>query len=387
MKQARYLFLSLLFIFNSFVIAQDSSEDIIIGKRRSIYSKVLAEERPLLISLPANHDQTPAGYPVIYVLDGDAHFQHATSTVDFLAANGFSPDMIVVAIPNIDRNRDFTPTHMSVRPTSGGADKFLKFMSQELFPYIEANYNTRPYRILMGHSLGGMFAIYTLFHYPDMYQAAIAVSPYLAYDGKIVLQKTDKILKKSMELNRFLYITLGNEPNYTSTLGSLQQLLTRHAPKGFIWKYQEMPQDHHMSVPLKSLYSGLEELYQDWRLPQSVSDQGLPEVKGYYRALSDRFGYAIEAPENIVNQVGYRMLQQNRHQEAIEFFMYNVEKHPESANVYDSLGEGYEAIQKYEQARENYELAAEKGHKLMNPNTNIYLQHLRGVEAKIVVEK
>ena len=81
--------------------------------------------------------------------------------------------------------------------------------------------------------------------------------------------------------------------------------------------------------------------------------------------------------------MGYRAIRQRKIDLAIEFFMHNVSLFPESANVYDSLGEGYEAAGKLEVAKENYEIAvknaAESGHRSLA----IYKQHLNNVINKL----
>lgn len=375
------ILLSIVFISGSF--AQNSAENVVIGKKLSINSQILGEERSLLISVPDRYERTTTKYPVLYLLDGNGHFKHGTSTVDFLAGMGYMPEMIVVAIPNTDRTRDLSPTKVDGRANSGGGENFLKFMREELFPYVESNYRTEPFRVLMGHSLGGMFAIYTMIKHPDMFQAYIAVSPYLMYDNEIVVREAEKVLEKNTPLHKFLYITLGNEPNYTSTLGQFKQLLQREKPEGLIWDYYEMPGDNHASVPLKSLYFGLEKLYEKWRLPQEVADTNFDAVLDYYKTLSNRFGYTIELSENLINNLGYRMLQQNRNKEAIQIFEYNVNKYSRSANVFDSLGEGCEKDNQLERARENYEKAVENGKIIGDPNTPIYQQHLDAVTQKL----
>jgi len=78
-------------------------------------------------------------YPVMYLLDGEMHFHHATGAVQFLATNGRIPEMIVIGISNTDRKRDLTPStgvasDLKEDPTAGGADRFLKFMVDELAP-------------------------------------------------------------------------------------------------------------------------------------------------------------------------------------------------------------------------------------------------------------
>ena len=131
-------------------------EAIVTGEKIEIYSKVLDENRKILISLPEGYDKSEEKYPVLYLLDGEFFFLQATSAVKYLSELGYIrnqpiPQLIVVGIVNVDRNRDYTPTYAPQQdnlefPTSGGADKFLEFMISELLPYIESNYRTVPYK-------------------------------------------------------------------------------------------------------------------------------------------------------------------------------------------------------------------------------------------------
>ena len=70
--------------------------------------------------------------------------------------------MVVVAVESTDRDRDFTPTrskdlHGELLPTSGGAADFIRFLSDELLAHLGASYRLEDYRIIAGHSLGGLF--------------------------------------------------------------------------------------------------------------------------------------------------------------------------------------------------------------------------------------
>ena len=151
----------------------------------TVKSEVLGEDRRILVRTPQGYEAGNQRYPVLYLLDGDAHIAHTSSTVEFLARNGRMSELIVVAIPNTDRTRDLSPTHITTTgatgapqfPTSGGGDKFLKFIETELMPHIEKNYRVHPYRILAGHSLGGLFVVHAMISRPDLFNAYIAVSP------------------------------------------------------------------------------------------------------------------------------------------------------------------------------------------------------------------
>ena len=153
----------------------------------SMESKALNEERVITVSLPDDYNTSENTYPVLYLLDGRTHFQHATGAVSFLTAQGSIPRMVVVSIHNVDRTRDFSPAHDESSPTSGGADKFLKFLSNELTPYLEKKFRVSAFSMLMGHSFGGTFAAHALYTDPGLFDAYIAVSPYLHFKENYVI--------------------------------------------------------------------------------------------------------------------------------------------------------------------------------------------------------
>jgi len=291
--------------------------------------------------------------------------------------------MIVVAIVNIDRTRDFTPTTIENRPQSGGLKKFIAYLQNELFPYIEENYRTVPYRLLEGHSLGGMFSIHVLFNYPTLFQAHFAMSPHIMWDNNYVLNEATEMIQDPLEFKNFLYITLGDEKNYVEPLGKLTNLLETKKPDGLEWHYVVMENDNHGTVPLKSLYNGLEILYENWTIKAAVADQGIKVVEHHYQELSDKYGYKVEIPENIFNAMGYRAIGQEKIELALDFFLHNVTLYPESSNVYDSLGDGYEAAGNLDLAKKNYEIAVKKGTESGNNNLAVYKKNLERVTKKL----
>jgi predicted alpha/beta superfamily hydrolase len=123
--------------------------------------------------------------------------------------------MVIVGIVNIDRNRDYTPTYAPEQPgnlqfpTSGKADKFTRFLSSDLIPYIDSHYKTQPYRILAGWSLGGLFTVHTFFENPQLFSAYLAVSPSLWWDKDMYVKRTETILSSGKISNKPLTVTVG----------------------------------------------------------------------------------------------------------------------------------------------------------------------------------
>jgi len=360
---------------------QESEQNYIIGKAIKIRSAILDEERTILVNLPDDYDVSQRRYPVLFLLDGDAHFHHVTGIVHFLTTRNMIPPMIVIAIPNIDRTRDFSPTTVDQRPTSGGADKFLEFFREELIPYVDSHYHTHDYRIIVGHSLGGVFAIYALLTQPDVFNAYIAISPSLGYDNDLLLKKAPAILEKSPELKKFLFMTVGNEPRYIPRLEAFSKILEEKAPQGLEWKYTYMEKEDHVSVTHRSIYDGLETLYQDWRVSESLIQKGLHGIQDHYKTLSEKFGYEIPVLPRVYNLLGYDLIQKKKIDEAIEVFELCINAYPLYWYAYGNLGYCYMLVGNKELAIKNLEKALE-----LNPSDKISAQRLKKLkEGKITI--
>ncbi len=376
--------------------AQGDGELISIGSRHSVHSRVLGEERPFWVYTPAGYEASDDVYPVVYLLDGNAHFHHTTGVAQFLAAQGRMPGVIVVAVPNTDRTRDLTPRMWTdtttAFPTAGGADDFLRFFREELIPHIDGAYRTAPYRILIGHSFGGLFATYALLTQPDLFHAHIAISPSLWWDDEALISSAEEFFGDPADdgppvQSGFLYMTMGNEggPMLAGVWGMARVLETR-APQTFRWGFDVLDREDHGSVPLRSTYAGLELLYDGWHLADPVqlaAERGIAAVDEHFAGLSARFGYEIHTPESLVNTIGYGLLAQDRIDEAIAVFERNVERYPRSANVHDSLGDAYDAAGKWELARDSYARAVERGREVGDPNLAVYQANLERLKEKV----
>ena len=363
-----------------------------------INSTVLGEERTILVRVPAGYETNKLRYPVLYMTDGNAHITHTSSTVEFLARNGRMSELIVVGITNTDRTRDLSPTHVTTTvaggnsalqfPTSGGADKFLKFIETELIPEIEKRYRVQPYRILAGHSLGGLFTIHAMVSRPELFNSYVAVSPALQWDNQVAVKRAEDFLKARKEWQATLFMSLGHEPGpIEDGFYQLKQVLEKNQTKGFEWDAQVLDDEDHGSVVLRSHYLGMRKVFAGWQIPRDP-DSGrvsgdFKSVEEHYQKLSQKFRYTIPVPELLTNQMGYQSLFANRFDEAIAIFKANVERYPDSANVYDSLAEAYERSGQLELAAPLYEKAQTLGQQNQDPNLAIYKTNFERVSEKL----
>jgi predicted alpha/beta superfamily hydrolase len=161
----------------------------------------LGSKRTILVYLPEGYDEDPERrYPVLYMQDGQNLFDAATSyigvewsvdeTLTRMIAAGRVEPLIVVGIHNtVDRAFEYTPVPDRERG-GGGAKLYADFVVNDLKPFIDLNYRTRPGREstgVMGSSLGGLVSLYLAWEYPDTFSKVGAMSTsYRWADGHIL---------------------------------------------------------------------------------------------------------------------------------------------------------------------------------------------------------
>lgn len=133
-----------------------------------LYAAAVQDSFMLYVRLPKGYRPAQKQrYPVILLLDANAYFDAVSSNL-----NKLSPAILVgigyqdARLMDSLRQRDYTYPVASPAdsfPVSGGGQRFLTFLTQQVLPYVDQHYHTDPgNRTLMGHSLGGYFVLYAL---------------------------------------------------------------------------------------------------------------------------------------------------------------------------------------------------------------------------------
>jgi tetratricopeptide (TPR) repeat protein len=246
----------------------------------------------------------------------------------------------------------------------------------------------QPYRILAGHSLGGLFAIHAMVSRPDLFNSYVAVSPALQWDNQVAVKRAEDFFKNRKEFQATLFMSLGHEPGpIEDGFHQMKQVLEKNQTQGFEWAAQVLDDEDHGSVVLRSHYLALRKVFDGWQIPRDP-DSGqvagnFKTVEEHYQKLSKKFKYTIPVPELLINQMGYQSLFADRFDEAITIFKTNVERYPESANVYDSLAEAYERSGKLELAAPLYEKAQTLGQRNQDPNFAVYKANFERASEKL----
>ena len=228
----------------------------------NIDSQVLKEQRTLRVLLPESYDGSQNRFPVLYLLDGEWSFEKFSPVVKSLIREGSIPELIIVSVENIDEHTrlwDFTPTGVEKYPGSGGADRFLTFLKEELVPYVDNQYRTSSVRLICGHSLAGLMSTYAFLNHPDLFSGSIASSPSFSWDKQLLVRTLEDYLKRGSFQDRFIYLAVGSEdfPTYLEAMARFVPIMEKAAPAGLRWKYTLYPNEDHETMPDRSFPDGL----------------------------------------------------------------------------------------------------------------------------------
>lgn len=190
-----------------------------------IQSKFLNQEREILIYTPTDYDwRTNEYFNVIYVFDSQNRefFDYTSSIIPFLTDGSQSFIVVGISSPyneelDYSRNNDLLPVLETESSKdrygkySGNADNFLGYVSSEVIPYINSNYRTLNHNIVVGHSLGASFILYSLLEKPNLFKNYIAISPNLAYDEDKLSKALINYDYKKIKKTTFIYLSNANE--------------------------------------------------------------------------------------------------------------------------------------------------------------------------------
>lgn len=350
-----------------------------IGVVDSLYSQILNESRKIYIQLPASYNpDNNQKYPVVFVLDGEM-FLPTVSDVQNYYSGGFTPEMVLVGISN-DKNRvrDLTTSTITTKygmpftDENGKAGSYLNFIEKELIPFIENKYLVTNFRTLIGHSYGGLFAIYTLINQPNLFANYLVIDPSLDWDNQKLLKEAQESFTIKKHETKSLFMSLSGQlhmQNSKITVDNVMQdtteftlfarsniafsnLVKQNTKNGLSFEWKFYPRDLHGTIPFPSIMDGLISLFEWYQMENTdkinsfdTSREELRSVIKYReKKLKDHFGYSEPPyPEELLNMLGYMNMDMQQLEKAKMYFELAIEYYPESANAFDSMANYYEA--------------------------------------------
>ena len=249
------------------------------------------QEYRVSVALPYSYLSKPRKrYPVIYLIDANFYFGMVTEMTRIMPICGGFPETIVVGIGypldepleaafnqiNALRSRDLTPVidkelekkdakEFKVdRVRTGGARRFLQFIKSELIPLVEAEFRASSTdRILAGHSFGGLFVLYALFHQSNLFKGYVVSSPSLWYRDRVTFRYESRFAKINKTLPVKLYLGVGEleedvEYRTVSNVIQLAAHLESRKYQGFSLTKQIVDNYDHCASTAPTFQAGLQ---------------------------------------------------------------------------------------------------------------------------------
>ena len=242
------------------------------GSEVRVLPRTVADrEYQLIIGLPADFAEAKdKRYPVVFVTDGYWDFVKINSIKGSLVYDKTVPDFITVAIgyagDNLNygelRCRDLSPVAFpNMTPeTSGRAAEFLELIEKTIIPLVERDYRADPERrVLAGASMGGLFALYTMYTKPELFGAYIAATPATIIGGDWIFGYEEAFSKSGRSLDARLYFTVGEKEggDFRSSIERFERRLESRKAQGLTYVFRKIEDEDHGSVQWESYVRGL----------------------------------------------------------------------------------------------------------------------------------
>ncbi|MDM5155911.1 alpha/beta hydrolase-fold protein [Bacillus sp. DX1.1] len=239
----------------------------------NMHSKKDNRQYQIYVSKP-KQPAPPSGYPVIYVLDGNAFFQTFQEAVRVQSVRsektGVIPAIIVGIGYPVEENfaaayrfYDFTLPSSSLTlpprpdgkpwPKTGGANVFFDFIQEELKPQINKQFQIDCKRqTIFGHSLGGLFALYVLFTNINAFQTYFISSPSIWWNNQSILEKESAFIneldKVDSEIGVFLTVGSLEKDHMVLDANALSERLVDLQHSRLRFAFHEADGENHASV-------------------------------------------------------------------------------------------------------------------------------------------
>jgi predicted alpha/beta superfamily hydrolase len=240
---------------------------------RRLASSITGYEYNLYVALPAGYADTDITYPTLYGLDPHLTFGITTEITRLLAFGEELPQLIYIGIgfSGLDKDiesyqmKNYVPTGHLDEPGSGGAEDFLRFIREDLIPFVGSEYRADPVdRCFEGSSLGGIFGLYALLRHPDTFQRYIIGSPWMDGDDPQIIKFETEYATNHSDLPATVFIGAGSlEPSFVvNNILKLEKSLENRSYPNLRLETQIFESETHLSVAPSSISRGLKIVYE-----------------------------------------------------------------------------------------------------------------------------
>jgi len=334
-------------------------------------SEFFNEERIIKIHLPPNYNKNKK-YPIIYTLDGHELFEITSDYQKYLAKYNVIPNSIVVSIFHTNRNYETTPNYGRDKniPTNKfleGAGKLKNHLFKEVIPFINTNYSTSGFNVLIGHSNTATLASQFISDLNNSFDGIVSITPDLL---KTQIEDIKLTLQNKRNKNLYYFVSSGTKDNkYRFKTGKLLDSIFKRNTNPQIIAEEKNYNAGHVDLIVKSLNDALLFVFSDYRnyddfenkvienklsVSHYLNEKNNLTVKNYgipFNFMRDDFQYLLDVT---VSKKNSEVLEQLFEATNKNNFFPKEEFYSQKAQIYEKMG-------LYNEALKNWKLQIEQG--------------------------
>ncbi|MFH6603321.1 alpha/beta hydrolase [Maribacter algicola] len=258
----------------------------------------LQERRDVSYYFPEDYDKEKK-YPLIVVLDGDYLFDQVVATSKFYSRFHGMPQSIVVGVhqsKNSIRLNDCAWNEENGLPSEKGK-QFFEFLGMEIIPYLDLNYSTAPFKMIVGYDITANFINYWLFKDNSLFNAYVSISPDLAPEMEVrVPERLGTFDKKIF----YQVILEGEQTSNTPKIMAMDKAIKAIGKESLHYYFDEYPSADHISIATYGMGKAFDNIFGMFKpiSPKEYKTQILTSeepvfayLENKYKSIDDLFGF------------------------------------------------------------------------------------------------
>tara|TARA_R110002167_G_scaffold13570_25_gene56306 strand:- start:400 stop:1542 length:1143 start_codon:yes stop_codon:yes gene_type:complete len=255
-------------------------------------------------------------YPLVVVLDAEYLFDQVVANAKFYSQFHGMPQMIIVGIHQGKNNMRLDDC--AFEPDSGlpaeKATQFFEFLGMEIIPYLDLNYNTAPFKMIVGYDISANFENYWLFKEHSLFNAYVNISPTLAPDMETRVPERLAVLDKTI----FYQLIMETEKNAsTAKIRAMDKSIKAIDKQSLHYYFDEYPGADHISIATYGIGRAFDNIFGMFKpiSPKEYKEQILTAegpvfdyLSNKYQSIEDLFGFkkAVELNDIMAIYAGIR---------------------------------------------------------------------------------
>ena len=324
----------------------------------------LQERRDVHYYFPENMDESKK-YPLIIVLDGEYLFEQVVANSKFFSRFHGMPQSIIVGINQSEndlRYEDCAFDRDSGLPSEKGKS-FYEFIGMELIPYLDLNYSTAPFKMIVGYDITANFMNYWLFKDNSIFDGYVSISPTLAPEMESRVPMRLGIIE-----NQIFYqlIVEGEASNDKQRILAMDKGLKAIDKESLHYFFDEYTNADHISVATYGIGKAFDNIFGMFKpiSPKEYKTQILTSeepvynyLENKYQGIEDMFGFSKPVELNDIMAI-YAASRKKEDFESLKPLSDLCKKeYPQTmlgfyfeAEYYEQLGEPKKALRTFEKS-------------------------------------